>query len=858
MTKKDQPPEILQKLLGKLIDQEISFSIMEALEDQYKRNCNQKGPVFSLLVYLFHYFTFLLSHLFFTWQWRMPMLKNYFKIALRNLVKHKVFSLINVTGLAVGMACTILICLWIVNQLNYDGFHKNGPEIYRVMIKPQDKDTYYTFTPGALGAALVEEFPEIEDFSRLHPLYPFDKNPLVNGDNKFYLSGAVVDPSFFSMFTFPFIKGDKKAPFAGPYSIVITTATAKKFFGHDNALGKTLKFEYWRRQIGLKISGIIKDFPANSHIQHDFFLPTSAMRQMGRNIDSWQDIFSPTYILVKKGIHLQSLKDKVKDTIIRHQTKRKSIVHLQSLSRIHLHKFGGGGQIVYIYIFATIGLLVLMIAVFNFMNLSTARSINRAKEVGIRKTIGAGRYQLIKQFLGESIFLSAIAMVIAIVLVMVLMPALNLLFDTSLQFAISGYTLLLLSLFVLLLGTAAGAYPALLLSRFKPISILRGPSSSHSRKFYIRKFLVITQFSISILLIISATVIYKQLNFIKTRDLGFEKQNIINLEMGGNFFQRFSIIKSELLKNPRIEAITAANSSFVTREKGTYTASWEGKDPNNKVYMEIHPVDFDYAKTLNMHITAGRFFSEEFPADQKESVVLNEAAIKAMGIESPLGKKFFFHVANEKRDAKIIGVVKDFNYLSLHKKVEPLIFVIAPWWYNEVYIRINSQNIAETLGFIKSKLIQLVPEYVFGYTFLSEDINRLYTTEERAKNLVTFGSILTIFIACLGLFGLASFTVQQRTKEIGIRKVLGASLSRITTLLSKELLSWILLANILAWPVSFFLVRKWLQNFAYQVETGVEVYIFSALAALVVGFFTITVQTLKAALTNPVNVLRCE
>lgn len=786
------------------------------------------------------------------------MLKNYLKIALRNLVKYRGFSFINITGLAVGMACTFLIFLWIQNQLSYDRFHKNAGEIYRVVIQIDGKDNFTTFTPGALGAALVDEFPEIIDSSRLHPLFPFDKNPLIHGENKFYVSGSVVDPSFFKIFTFPFIQGKADSPFSGPYSIVITDKTAKKFFGNRNPLGKTLKFDFWRRRFDLKISGIIKNIPGNSHIQHDFFLPTSAMLRFGRKINSWHDVFSPTYILVKKGTRLQDIKSKIAGIIKRHLPESGNIVHLQSLTGIHLHEYDGGGRINYVYIFASIGMLVLLIAIFNFINLSTARSINRATEVGIRKTIGAGRFQLVRQFMGESLLLSIIALSIAVVLVLLVMPHINRLFGTGMKFVISGNIIFLLLGFVFLLAIAAGTYPALLLSKFKPISVLKGSSYTKSRDFFLKKVLVIIQFSISILLIICAAVIYKQLNFIKNKDLGFAKEQILNLEMDGDFFKQLPIIKNELLKNPEIVAITAANSSFVTREKGTYTADWEGKNANEKVYMEIHPVDFDYAGTFSMHMKAGRFFSEKFPADLKESVVLNEAAIAAMGIKSPLGKRFSCYVGNEKRDAKIIGVVKDFHFLSLHEKMAPLIFVMAPWWYNEVYIRIKSQNIPGTINYIKSKLKQLVPGYVFGCSLLSNDIAELYKTEQHAGNIVIYGTILAVFIACLGLLGLSSFTVVQRIKEIGIRKVLGASVPGITALLSKELLTLILLANILAWPTAYYIIKKWLQNFAYRVGVEIEIFIFSALAALIIGLLTISIQTLKAAAANPVNVLRNE
>jgi putative ABC transport system permease protein len=853
-----KPPWIAQWVLSHTLRQEDRDILLGDFEEFYAEIKNESGSLKASIWYWKQVFKsiplFILNQIY----WSIIMFKNYFKIALRNIVKYKIFSVINITGLAVGIACSILILLWIQNELSYDRFHKNATEIYRVIISPQDNNTFYIFTPGALAAGLKDEFPEVIESTRLHPLYPFDKNPLKHGGKKFYVSGGVVDPSFFDIFTFHFIKGNRKSPFAGPQSIVITEETAKKFFGQKDPLGKTIKFEYWKEWIDLTVSGVIKDIPANSHIQHDFFLPSLLILKMGRNINSWDDIYSPTYILLNKNVQIEKIKEKLSGIIKRHRPESNYKVYLQPLSRIHLFNFGGGGAVTYIYIFSTIGLLILTIAIINFMSLSTARSLNRASEVGIRKTIGASRNQLIRQFVGESLFLSFIALFIAMALVIMTLPYINTLYSTNLEFFNSSHEILFLVVFVVLIGIISGSYPAYYLSNFKPVAVLKGALLSNSRGFSFRKILVIIQFAISISLIICATITYKQLNFLKDTNLGFDKENIINLEMGGSFFHNYSIIKNELEKNPGIVSMTAANTSFTTREKGTYTAKWEGKIGEEKVYMELHPVDFDYLKTFKLKMKEGRFFSKKFPTDSRESVVLNEAAIKAMGIQEPIGKKFSFFVGDEHRNARIIGVVNDFNFLSLHNKVEPLIFVIAPWWFNEVYIRIKPENISKTIRFIKTRLQEFVPDYVFGYTFLDKGINGLYKTEQRVGSLVKYGTTLATFIACLGLFGLASYTSEHRTREIGIRKVLGASITGITFLLTKELLKWILLANIAAWPIAYFIMNQWLQNFAYQTGIRIEIFIFSALATLLIAFLTTSYQSIKAAIANPVESLKYE
>jgi len=791
--------------------------------------------------------------------WQSPLfmpdlLWNYFKIALRRIRRQKGYAFINIAGLALGLTCCILIFFWVQHELSYDRFHENADRIFRVLRVWPESNEYGPEGPGPLGPTLKADYPEIIDVARL---FPPPARPLQHEDKVFHITALGVDPSFLNIFSFPFVRGDTRTSFEDPAFIILTEDTARKYFGDEDPIGKVMRYEWWSRWLEFHVTGIIENVPSNSHLQFEALIPFDFVTASGMAIDRWDAIAYHAYVQLEEKTDYKNLDSKIAGVLKIYSPDYKAEIHLEPLSRIHLHNYFGGGPIAYVYIFSIIGILILLIACFNFMNLSTARSMTRAKEVGLRKVVGSSRRQLIQQFLGEAVVLSFLALGLALVLVQLLLPSVNRITGTSLRMSLSPSDIILLICLALITGLAAGIYPAFLLSSFRPASAIKGTHTLTSKRSPLRRVLVISQFVISIVLIICVTFIYKQLDFIRNRELGFQKTHILTLTMGGSFWDKYETIQQEILSNPRVLSMTQTNFSFPSGF-GTSHVWWEGKADDENIFMSIRSVDFDFQKTFGIEMIEGRFFSREFPTDVLESYILNEKAIEFMGLESPVGKAFSCQIPFADGKGKIIGVVKDFHFQSLHNEIQPLIVMIHPYWRTHCHFKISSENMPSTLAFIDSKLKELVPEYPFELRFLEENIDRLYGTEQRIGNLVKYGTILAVFVACMGLFGLASFTAQQRTKEIGIRKVLGASLSGVIYLFSKDFTKWVLLANVIAWPVSYFVMHKWLQGFAYRTPMGWEVFAFAILLVLGITLITISYQALKSAVANPADSLRHE
>ena len=782
------------------------------------------------------------------------MFKNYLKIALRNLSKYKTYSFINILGLAVGMACTIIILLWIQNEFSYDRFHEKADNIYRVLQVWPETNSHSATGPGPLAVALKAEYPEIKNSARI---FPNVRRPLRFEDKVFQVRVCGVESSFVEIFTFPFVKGNSEKSFSDPNFIILTEETAAKYFGDEDPIGKILYFEWWSRWLEFHVTGVVKNVPSNSHLQFDILIPFSFVTASGMTIDSWANFAYHSYVQLEENVDLEAVNQKIAGTIKRHYSDSKANVELEPLLNIHLYNYFGGGLIIYIYIFGTIGIFILIIACMNFMNLSTARSLNRAKEVGMRKVVGSHRLQLIGQFLGESVLLAFLALFFAIILVELLLPPINFLLDKNLTLHYSGTVILSLIAIAVITGIISGSYPAFYLSSFRPVTVLKGKVSAGSKSPIFRKVLVITQFIISILLIIGALTVYKQLDYIQNKELGFEKEHIVNFQMGGSFYDKYETIKQELLRHPDILSIAQTNFSchggFATSH-----VNWEGRQNNENTTLAIHAVDFDFQKMFDVEMVQGRFFSRDFQTDVWQSFILNETAVKFMELESPIGKQFSCDLPFAEGKGKIIGVVKDFHFRSLHNEIAPLILVIHPWWYTDAYIKISAGNVPNTLNFIQNKLKELVPEFPFELHFLDEVVDQLYQTEQRAGVLVRYGTFLALFIACLGLFGLTAFTTEQRIKEIGIRKVLGASVPGIIQLLTKEFTKCIIIANLLALPIAWYVMRQWLQNFAYRINSGWWIFLLAGSMALVIALLTVSYQSLKAALANPVESLRYE
>jgi putative ABC transport system permease protein len=792
----------------------------------------------------------------------MPALVwNYWKVALRKIRRHKGYSVINIVGLAIGMACCILILTWVRDELSYDRFHKNADQICRVVAVDRSGGniTKASGSPSLIGPTLVEKYPEFLNFARVQ--CGWSGYFLHYGEKNFMqMKLATVDPSFFEIFPYPFIQGNPQTALDDRYSIVLTESLAKKCFGNDDAMGKVL-------QIGstdFKVTGVMEDVPKNSHLQFDYVFPAINMTEFrSSKLDTWNYHQFSTYLFVKKKTDFRILSEKISGIVKEYLPKSKVEVFLQPLRDIHLHSkdinswevvYPNPGNITYVYIFGLIAVCILLIGCINFMNLATARSSTRAREVGMRKVSGARRIDLIKQFIGESIILSILSLGLGILLVELLLPAFNRLSGKQLSLQYAESFLLWISLLgiAIFAGVASGSYPALFLSALQPSKVLKASAHLASRRGgQLRKLLVVGQFVFTILLIIGTLVIYSQLHFIQNKDLGYDTDNIFTFASYGQFGRNYEAAKNELLQNPNILSVCRAfppSPGF----RGTENVDWEGKDPTAEFMIFSDIGDYDFIETFGIEMTEGRFYSREFPTD-RDNFVVNETAIKKMGLESPIGKRF----THGGKTGVIIGVVKDYHGGSLHNPILPKVITLSDRGFF-VCVKFSPGNVSEMVAFLKEKWEKFVPGHPFRYGFLDESIAEAYEAERKIGKIFQYFTGLAILIACLGLFGLASFTAEQRTKEIGIRKILGAKVSGIFFLLSKEFAKWILVANILAWPVAYLLAKKWLQGFAYRMNLGWETFVVSAVLALAIALITVSYQAIKAAISNPVESLRYE
>jgi putative ABC transport system permease protein len=783
------------------------------------------------------------------------MIGNHFKTSLRNIIRYKGYALINILGLALGMTCAILIFLWVANELSYDRFHENDDHIYRVIKYYETEGSYTSYGPGILAEVLKNKYPDVQNAVRM---FYWQNQPLRYEDNLYNLKIMCADPELFEIFTFPFISGDPTQACTYPNYIILTKATAAKLFKDESPLGKEVQFEMWGRWYNLIVTGVIENVPKNSHLQFDYVIPFEAVTWSGMDIDSWNIGGYRTYVMLNDNVHADLFNQKIAGLIREYLPESNISLILEPLKRIHLYNYEGGGQIVGIYILSAIGVLILLIACFNFMNLATARVSTRSTEIGLRKVAGSSRMQLVRQFLSESITFALLALILAIAFTEIMLPVARQITEKNLNLEYNPITiggLLLISVFT---GLIAGIYPAFYLSRLKPVMILKGARNASSGKPILRRFLVIIQFTISILLIIGGMVVYGQLEYIQNKDLGFNKEQVIAIPMKGSLFQKYDALKSEIMQNRNILSVTRANAGFADNSCTTNSADWEGKSEPQELLMGIHAVDFDYLKTFDLRMAEGRYFSREFNSDIEEGFIVNEAAVRAMGMEDPLGKQFSCAAPSEIKQGHIVGIIKDYNWQSLGHDIQPLILTIAPWWFNRIYIRLNPEDVFESMQFLGEKFRKIVPDCPFEYTFLDEEINRLYKSEILIGNIIKFATIFAIIIACLGLVGLASFTVSRRTTEIGIRKVLGASSLRIVTLLLQEFFKWILVANLIAIPLAYVIAHRWLQSFAYRIDLGWQIFALSSLMAFLAAAAAVGFQTLHAAMRNPANSLRQE
>jgi putative ABC transport system permease protein len=800
---------------------------------------------FTLLAFVYEFLT-----------WRKIMVKEHVKIAMRNLKRYKGYSLINMAGLTVGMACFLLIAMWVHDELSYDRWHEHADHIYWVTFKQPGSAEFSTYGCGALGPALWSRYPEITHFSRhFGPV----RSPL-GFKNKIFNADVVgVDPGFFEIFSLNFQRGTPGEALNAPDSIVLTETTAQKYFGNEDPIGKTMNFEWWGTWHDFRVTAVVADLPGNTHLDFDFLLPIDFVTRSGMAIDTWDVSAYRTYVRLGENADQAEVNAKIAGIMREHVPEFESDVALFRARDIHLrYSQRGARAITYVTILSLIGFLILVMACINFVNLSTARAAKRAREVGIRKLIGATRRQLVGQFLGESILTTLISLVGALLLISCVLPGVNSFTGKSLALRLDGVLSLQVLAVWALVGLAAGIYPALYLSKFRPSLVIGRSSTSGGGHPLTRRILVLAQFAVSILLITSSVVIVRQSHFMRDRDWGINTRYVLNLQLRGGIRRNYRAIREELLRLPHVQAVCITNGS-VDKRFSTDEADWQGRKPGERLSMAIHSVDFEYDDVFGVEMTQGRFFSPEFSTDAQEAVVLNETAVRRMGMEDPIGKRFYCPLPFEPdHKGRIVGVVKDYHFRSLHEPISPLILVIAPGWFTDLYIRLDGHDLSATMAAIEKTIKTHAPDFPFDYRFLDEEIDGLYRSEAQFGKLVQAGTGLAILIACLGLFGLASFMAEQRTKEIGIRKVLGSSTAGILGLLSKDFLLWVGIANFFAWPAAWWAMKEWLHNFAYRTPLTVWPFILSGGAALLIAGVTVSWQSLRAATSNPVDSLRYE
>ncbi|MBN2091663.1 ABC transporter permease [candidate division KSB1 bacterium] len=806
------------------------------------------------------------------------MIKNYLTVTWRNMKRNKIYSFINITGLAIGLAAFMLIGMYVRFELSFDQFHEKADRICRVeqILEVNGRKDATAACPAPLASVLLKDFPQIERVSRGCGQFPFQIS--ITNTSKIQVEHAlIVDHGFLHLFSFPLLKGDVQTALTEPRSAVITADLAQRLFGMLDPLGQVIRAENPQivqgdNPLELKITGVMANVPPNSHLNFELLISEATLIPLFGNdvFNYWSDNWAWFYILAKPGQSIPELNQKIRFASQNyHPSQQKNEFYLRPLTQIHLHanvnwEFGEIGSMKNCYIFSAIALFILVIAGINFINLTTARSADRAREVGLRKVSGAQRTALIRQFLGESMLAALIAMALSLLLISMLSPEFRNIVNPNLHFRLfeNGNFLLGAVALALVVGILAGLYPAIYLSAFHPIKVLKGKLASGSGNSGLRKTLVFCQFCISIALIISTIIISQQIYFLLHKNKGYNTDQVMIIPLNTQKAGQMAVFRDELRQNRQI--LNVGNSDYLLHSANNWTrVSWEGAPPNEFIKMNVNYVDENLIPTYGMTIVQGRDFSKEFVADKGKVAIINETAATQLGWEDPIGKQIFYDLdyrLNNIEKVTVVGVVKDFNFQSLHHKITPFMLRLFPpeisGW--NISVKISHQDIPRTLAFIEAKFKTFFPDENFNYHFMDEDFQRIYAEERKTGKIVRYLGLLSIFIACLGLYGLTSYSLKQRIKEIGIRKVLGATVRSIVITFSIEYIKWIALANVIIWPITWYLLHQWLQNFAYRIELTLWPFIAAGVIALGIAFLTIAGQAVRAALANPMESLRYE
>ncbi|CAN5341403.1 ABC transporter permease [soil metagenome] len=788
------------------------------------------------------------------------MIKNYLKIAWRNLWRNKFFSTINIVGLALGMACSVLILLWVQNELSIDKFNVNGSRLFAVYERQyyDHKVQGQYSTPGVLPGEMKKTIPEVEYATGMSD---GNENTFQVGDKILKLTGSYAGADVFKMFSYKLLQGDAKTALNSPVSIAISRKMARQFFGSpEAAMGKTMRYE---NKSDFAVTAVFEDLPDNASNKFEYLVNWDDFLKENSWAKQWGNNGPQTYIMLRANVNAAFVDKKIAHFIDKYNKPSKAFreeLGLQRYDEIYLHsnfKEGkiDGGRIEYVHLFSIVAVFILLIACINFMNLTTARSVKRAREIGVRKVVGAVRSVLIQQFIGEAMLLTFLAVIISLVLVLLLLPLFNSVTEKQIALPFNQpvfwFSLLCLTFIT---GFLSGSYPALFLSSFNPVKVLKGAVKLSSGAAWFRKGLVVFQFVLSVVLIVGTIVISKQVNYIQTKNLGYNKENLIYIPLEGSLVGQYHVFKDEALKSTGIQSVTRITNTPTHFGSSTGGVNWDGKDPNTNISFTQVSAGYDLVKAMKLKMVAGRDFSKDFATDSV-GYILNEMGLSRTGYKDPIGKPFTMWG----KKGKIIGIVKDFHFASLHEPITPLIIKYGEdEKFGTILVRTKPGQTKRALGTIEKLCKELNPKFTFTYSFSDEEYKKLYRNEQVVGKLSNTFAFLAIFISCLGLLGLAMFTAEQRVKEIGIRKVLGASVGSLFALLSKEFLILVVIALVIASPLAWYAMDKWLQNYSYR--TGIEwwVFVLSGIIAIIIALITVSFQSIKAAMMNPVKSLRSE